>query len=240
MLSSTAPQGDISVLIPAAGKSLRYAAGSEGRSKLAERIAGRSVLGWAVAAFLHRADVAEVVVATGDLQGVRALLDGVDGADRVRVVRGGDCRAASVWEAAKASSPQATLVAVHDAARPAVSQELIDRVVAAARQHVAAGPAMAVSLTIKQASGPLPARIERTIPRQSLWAMQTPQVMRRADLLRAFDLCPLPLDQVTDDLQLLELCGIAAVLVEGEERNLKITHAQDLDFAQRALGGPTA
>jgi 2-C-methyl-D-erythritol 4-phosphate cytidylyltransferase len=49
------------------------------------------------------------------------------------------------------------------------------------------------------------------------------------------DHCPLPLDQVTDDLQLLELCGIGAVLVEGEERNLKITHASDLEVVARSL-----
>jgi 2-C-methyl-D-erythritol 4-phosphate cytidylyltransferase len=65
--------------------------------------------------------------------------------------------------------------------------------------------------------------------------MQTPQVMRRADLLAAFDSCPLPLDRVTDDAQLLELAGRDVWLVPGEERNLKITTAMDLRIAEMLL-----
>ena len=95
---------------------------------------------------------------------------------------------------------------------------------------------MPVSLTIKQADGPLPARVQRTLPRASLWAMQTPQVMRRADLLRAFETCPLPLEQVTDDVQLLELAGQPVWLVEGDERNLKVTTRMDLRVAEMVLG----
>jgi 2-C-methyl-D-erythritol 4-phosphate cytidylyltransferase len=61
--------------------------------------------------------------------------------------------------------------------------------------------------------------------------MQTPQIMRRAALLEAFERCPLPIDQVTDDVQLLELIGHDVWLVQGEERNLKITTRLDLDLA---------
>jgi 2-C-methyl-D-erythritol 4-phosphate cytidylyltransferase len=126
-------------------------------------------------------------------------------------------------------------VAVHDAARPLVSQELIDRTLAAAVEHGAAVPALAVHLTIKQAQGPLPARVQRTVPRQTLWAMQTPQIMRRGALLEAFARCPIPLEQVTDDVQLIELAGGEVWLVEGEERNLKITTAMDLRVAEEHL-----
>jgi 2-C-methyl-D-erythritol 4-phosphate cytidylyltransferase len=62
--------------------------------------------------------------------------------------------------------------------------------------------------------------------------MQTPQVMRRRDLVEAFERCPVPLDQVTDDAQLLELAGREVWLVEGEERNLKITTRMDLRVAE--------
>ena len=61
-----------------------------------------------------------------------------------------------------------------------VSQGLIDRTFAAAREHGAAVPAMPEQLTVKEATGPLPAKVVRTVPRAGLWAMQTPQVMRRA------------------------------------------------------------
>jgi 2-C-methyl-D-erythritol 4-phosphate cytidylyltransferase len=123
-------------------------------------------------------------------------------------------------------------VAVHDAARPLVSQDLINRTLEAALQHGAAVPAMPVHLTIKQASGPLPARVTKTVPRNELWAMQTPQIARRAALLEAFERCPLPLEQITDDMQLLELAGHEVWLVQGEERNLKITTPIDLDLAR--------
>jgi 2-C-methyl-D-erythritol 4-phosphate cytidylyltransferase len=127
-------------------------------------------------------------------------------------------------------------VAIHDAARPLVSDELIERTFAAARAHGAAVPAMPVPLTVKQADGPLPARVQRTLPRHTLWAMQTPQIMRRAALLSAYSNCPLTLDQITDDTQLLELAGEEVWLVAGEERNLKITTQSDLRLAEHFLG----
>ena len=148
---------------------------------------------------------------------------------------GGACRAESVRNAAGRVSGSIDWVAVHDAARPLVSQGLITRTFDAAREHGAAVPAMAVTLTTKQAAGPLPARVVRTVPRQELWAMQTPQMMGRADLVEAFVKCPIPLDQVTDDAQVLELVGRAVWLVEGEERNLKITTPSDLHLAERWL-----
>ena len=61
--------------------------------------------------------------------------------------------------------------------------------------------------------------------------MQTPQIARRADLLDAFERCPIPLDQVTDDVQLLELQGKDVWLVPGDERNLKITTTMDIKLA---------
>jgi 2-C-methyl-D-erythritol 4-phosphate cytidylyltransferase len=131
--------------------------------------------------------------------------------------------------------PDIEWVAVHDAARPLVSAAMIDRVLAAAERYGAAVPARPVTLTIKEADGPLPAPVRRTVPRQTLWSMQTPQVMRRTDLLGAFGRCPLPLDQITDDAQLLELAGRPVWLTDGDERNLKITTALDLRLAELIL-----
>lgn len=112
---------------------------------------------------------------------------------------------------------------------------MIDRTFSQAQIHGAVAAASPVHLTIKQATGPLPAPVRQTLPRHELWAMQTPQVMRRSDLLAAFEACPLPLDQVTDDVQLLELAGKPVWLVAGEERNLKITTPMDLEIAGALL-----
>ena len=222
------------IILPAAGRSVRFGGA---RGKLLELLAGEPVLRHSARAFLSRADVAEIIIAAPQ-DDFSTLLEalGAEGRDpRVRFCRGGENRAQSVRNALTEVSPDLDWVAVHDAARPLVSQELIDRTFAAARQHGAAVPALPVALTIKQAAGPLPARVQRTVPRDSLWAMQTPQAMRRDELLTAFDSCPLPLEQVTDDIQLLELRGRDAWLIPGEERNLKITTRIDFNIAEMFL-----
>jgi len=185
----------------------------------------------------RRPDVAEMIIAApaDDVSTLVASLGPEGGDPRVRFCHGGDSRAQSVRNALQEISPNLKWVAVHDAARPLVSQEVIDRTFAAAQQHGAAVPALPVSLTIKQAAGPLPARVQRTVPRDMLWAMQTPQAMRRDELLAAFDSCPLSLEQVTDDVQLLELRGREVWLIAGEERNLKITTQIDLKIAEMIL-----
>lgn len=214
-------------ILPAAGTSSRYGGP---RNKLLEPLGGSTVLERSVQAFRGRSDVALVVLPA------RGPIELAGGGDRVRVCAGGPSRAHSVLNALRQVPAEVEWVAVHDAARPLVSQGLIDRTLAAAVAHGAAAvPALAVHLTIKQANGPLPAKVQRTIPRQTLWAMQTPQVMRRAALLEAFERCPLPLEQVTDDVQLIELAGGDVWLVEGEERNLKITTAIDLKVAEMYL-----
>ena len=126
-------------------------------------------------------------------------------------------------------------VAVHDAARPLVSHDLIDRLYAHADRNGSAVPAMPVKLTIKQARGPLPALVRSTLPRAELWEMQTPQVMRRVDLIAAYAKCWQPLEAITDDAQLLEVAGLQVWLVPGEERNLKLTTPHDLHVAERLL-----
>lgn len=222
------------IILPAAGRSVRFGGGS----KLLEPLAGEQVIRRAVRAFLCRADVASVVIAApaDELPTLSQAL-GEDARDaRVGFCRGGDCRAQSVRNALERVPPELRWIAVHDAARPMVSQSLIDRTFAAARERGAAVPALPVALTIKQAQGPLPAKVRQTVPRQTLWAMQTPQAMRRNELLAAFESCPIPLEQVTDDAQLLELAGRDVWLVEGEERNLKITTRADLQIAELLLG----
>jgi 2-C-methyl-D-erythritol 4-phosphate cytidylyltransferase len=217
----------IAVLIPAGGSSVRF-----GANKLLAILRGKSVLHRSIEAFIDRPDVERVIVATTATRVEVAH-------PKLHVCAGGANRAESVRRALDAVPASTEFVAIHDAARPLVSQELISRVIDAARTNGAAGPAMAVSLTIKRAATSLPATVEATVPRANLWAMQTPQVMRRADLARAFDSCPIPLDQVTDDLQLLELIGLPATLVSGEERNLKLTTPLDLRLAEMLLQSPS-
>jgi 2-C-methyl-D-erythritol 4-phosphate cytidylyltransferase len=224
------------VILPAAGLSRRF-----GADKLRASLAGSAVLWRTIDAFARRVgtDVASIVLAVpGGVDvwdGAPADIVALRDTGALQAVEGGPSRAHSVLNALRGVPDSVEFVAVHDAARPLVSQALIDRAFAHARTHGSAIPALPVKLTIKQATGPLPAAVQRTLPRSTLWEMQTPQVARRRDLLDAFARCPLPLDQVTDDGQLLELAGLTVWLVEGEERNLKLTTPQDLLLAEQLL-----
>lgn len=222
------------LILPAAGKSVRFGGG---RGKLLEPLAGEPVLRHAVRAFLRRTDVAAIIIAApaDDFSMLHEALGAYAEDSRLLFCRGGESRAHSVRNALQHAPAGVPWVAVHDAARPLVTQEVIDRTFNAARDRGAAVPALPVSLTIKQAVGPLPAKVQATVPRHTLWAMQTPQAMRRSDLQAAFASCPIPLDQVTDDVQLLELAGREVWLVAGEEDNLKITTRTDLRIAELIL-----
>ena len=223
------------VLVPAAGRSVRFGGP---RSKLLEPLGGIPVIRRTIEAFVNCRDVACIIIATGADQSPHEVLGANEGEPvhlKLKFTPGGANRAQSVRLALQQVPSDIAWVAVHDAARPLVSQALIDRTFAAALQYGAAVPALAVQLTVKQAQGPLPAKVQRTLPRHTLWAMQTPQVMRRADLLNAYEKCPLPLDEVTDDVQLLELAGEDVWLVPGEEQNIKITTPVDLRLAELFL-----
>ena len=225
---------EFAVILPAAGRSTRFGSAV---SKLFQHLGDRPVLAWTLAAFAGRDDVRQIVIAATDEQAVEECTKylGKSQRQKLKICPGGTCRAGSVREALVRTSEEIEWVAVHDAARPLVSAALIDRTFALAQQHGAAAAALPVHLTIKQAVGPLPAPVQRTVPREQLWAMQTPQIARRKDLLAAFASCPLPLSEITDDVQLLELAGKTVWLAMGEESNLKITTPLDLQIAEMFL-----
>ena len=124
------------------------------------------------------------------------------------------------------------LAAVHDGARPLVSWQVIDRVVRAANTYGGAAPAIAVKDTIKVVKGGL---VESTPDRASLQAVQTPQVFD-FDLLRgALKKAEEDKVQVTDDCSAVERLGMKIKIVEGDERNLKVTTPLDLKIAELLL-----
>ena len=223
------------LILPAAGGSSRF-----GTNKLLASLAGEPVISRTLSAFLDHPSLGGVVIAASQPNAIRqACVRVLDRAEAqgvpVTFAPGGDCRADSVRNALRLAGTAVEWVAVDDAARPLVSRELIDAALAAGVRYGAATPALPMTLTIKETAGPLPAAVVRTLDRTMLWAIQTPQVARRADLLAAAEQCPVPLPQVTDDLQLLELAGQPTWLIPGDERNLKLTTAMDLPVAEAFL-----
>ncbi len=160
--------------------------------------------------------------------GVVVVVPAAD-ADRERAVAGGATRSESVRAGLAAVPDDATIICVHDAARPFATPELflrvIDAVVAGADGAV---PAVAVTDTIKIVAD---GAVVSTPDRSSLVAVQTPQAFR-ADILRRAHRGG---DASTDDAALVERIGGRVVVVAGEPRNRKITHPDDLEWARRQL-----
>ena len=158
--------------------------------------------------------------------------------DRVRsgamAVRGGASRSASV--AAGLSRVETELVAVHDAARPLVSPELIDELVANLLDHPEAAAVIAaapITDTVKRAGDAH--EVAETVNRDELWAVQTPQVFRTAVLRDALDVAPERIAAATDDAMLVEQAGGKVLLHPSSPGNLKVTTPLDLRIAELLL-----
>ncbi len=148
------------------------------------------------------------------------------------VVAGGKSRQESVHLGLNALSDKVQLAAIHDGARPLITWQVIDRVVRAAHTHSAAAPAIPVKDTIKVVHGGV---VDSTPDRSSLMAVQTPQVFDY-DLLRgALKKALLEEAPITDDCSAVERLGMKVKIVEGDERNIKVTTPMDLKIAQLLL-----
>lgn len=176
--------------------------------------------------------VKEIVIVTReDLIG--PITELCAGLTKVRsVVKGGSSRQESVKLGLLAFSKEVWLAAVHDGARPLVSIELIDKTIRAAHTYGAAAPAIPVKDTIKVYEGGF---IAATPDRSTLRAVQTPQVIDRDLLLGALEKAEQDGTAVTDDCSAVEHIGMRVRLVEGEERNLKVTTPLDLKIAELLL-----
>jgi 2-C-methyl-D-erythritol 4-phosphate cytidylyltransferase len=148
-------------------------------------------------------------------------------------VEGGPVRSDSVRRAL-AAAPEATVAVVHDAARPLLTRDLVERCIAGLDGGfdgaIAASP---VVDTIKQADAD--GRVTRTLDRSTLWAIQTPQVFRADVLRRALDVAESTLAAATDDASLVEAAGGSVRVVEAPPENFKVTGPADLERAARAL-----
>ena len=148
------------------------------------------------------------------------------------VVVGGGSRQESVQLGLNALSNKCKLAAIQDGARPLITHAVIDRTVRAAHSYGAAAPAIPVKDTIKVVKGGV---VDHTPDRASLMAVQTPQVFD-LDLLRgALKKAKIDGAEVTDDCSTVERMGMRVKIVEGDERNLKITTPMDLHIAKLLL-----
>ena len=215
-------------VIVAAGSASRM----QGVDKILEDLDGKSVIARTVETFQNCDAIREIVVVTSP-ERIVAIMDLCAGMDKVKaVVAGGASRQESVSNGLNALSSKVKLAAIHDGARPLVSWQLIDRVVRAANSYGAAAPAIPVKDTIKTVQGGV---VKDTPDRSTLRAVHTPQVFD-FDLIRgALKKAQEDNASVTDDCSAVERLGMSVKIVEGEERNLKITTPLDLAVAKLFL-----
>lgn len=216
----------VTALIAAGGHGARFGAG---QPKQLLTLGGRAILHRAVEAFLASGAVTDVVVAlpVGLVNDPPPYLR----QPNVRVVAGGATRRESVAAAFSAAAAAADFVVIHDAARPLVSAALIARTVQAAIDGGAAIAALRIHDTVKR--GDSAGVIVGTVPRDGLFAAQTPQAFRVDVLRRA--LAAFPGGEATDEAMLVERLGEPVTLVDGDPGNIKITTAEDLRMAEALL-----
>lgn len=219
-------------IIAAAGSGERLAAGIP---KALVALAGRPMVVWSVEAMIASPSITQVIVTAppGSEPEMRSATM-LGSAAPVRMLTGGASRSASVANAL--ARVETELVVIHDAARPLIKPTTIEAALAAlAADPEAAGLVVAapVADTLKQAGDG--GRVERTVARDGLWAIQTPQVFRTKALREALDVGPEALAAATDDAGLVEAAGGTILIHASDELNPKVTTPSDLAMIELVL-----
>ncbi|MGH9719768.1 MAG: 2-C-methyl-D-erythritol 4-phosphate cytidylyltransferase [Bryobacteraceae bacterium] len=234
----------VAVILPAAGLGTRMGRTAE---KSAERVGtsrkqfmlleGLPIFLHTVRKFAACETVSEIVVSVRreDLDWAREMVAQAALAKPVHVVEGGDSRQDSVENALAVVDPATDLVAVHDAVRPFIDLETIQKVIAEASESGAAIVGIVPVDTVKQVGRPHTnrAKIRATIPRERLVLAQTPQVFRYELLRRAFEQARADGFTGTDESSLVErIDDVEVSVVLGSDRNIKITKPTDMELAR--------
>ena len=226
-------QGQFTVILPAAGKSSRF--GDPKQKKIYSELDGRAVWLRAVEPFVNRDDVRQIImaIAAEDREMFERRYRASVAFMNINVIDGGAERTETVARSLEFVDPECEFIAIHDAARPCLSHELVDAVFEAALIHGAALLARRITDTIKRAGDDH--LTTGTVPRDQLYLAQTPQVFRRDLLVKAYAQRSRVAGTITDDCQLVEAMGHGCAVVEGSAFNLKITTHADLKLAAAIL-----
>jgi 2-C-methyl-D-erythritol 4-phosphate cytidylyltransferase len=234
----------VAVILPAAGLGTRMGRASAEKTGTSRKqfmlLDGSPILLHTVRKFAASAHVDEIIVAvrSEDVEWATDLLRSEVRGKPVRVVEGGNSRQQSVENALRSLDPATTLVAVHDAVRPFIDLETIEKVIAEAAETGAAIVGIVPVDTVKQVTRAQTnkAKIRATLPREKLVLAQTPQVFRYDLLVRAFAAAQNDGFTGTDEASLVErLDQVEVSVVLGSDRNIKITKPTDMDLARLFL-----
>jgi len=217
----------VAVVIPAAGSGTRLG----GKPKQFRHLGGAPLLFHTAQVFDRHPDVTELVV-VGDSPSLGHIKEILSPLSKLsQVVIGGATRQESVLAGLNALGDSTSVVLIHDAARPFISDSMISSVIRSAIAHGAAAAAMPVTDTVRYGDN---GHFTTSISRDGLYAMQTPQGFKFSLLLDAFQHAKL--SEATDDVAIMEQMGHCVQIVTGDSRNIKITTQSDWDWAQKVWG----
>ena len=225
--------GRVVAVVPAGGTGKRMGAGTPKQFLM---LGGVPMMLHSLRALERAPSVSEVVLVVPKQDRERALTDVVEryGLKKVmKVVPGGATRQESVHHGLNEVDADVEIVVVHDAVRPFVTEDLIERSIEAARKHGGAIAAVPMKDTPKHVG--LDGLIQRTLDRHELWLAQTPQTFRRALVVEAYRKAEIEHIRGTDDAALTERLGHTVAIVQGSWENIKITTPEDLILAEAIL-----
>ena len=249
------PSMKLAIIIPAGGSSTRFGP----KDKLSQDVDGRALLLRTVEFFTKRDEVQEIIVAgpSKDFDIFKNKFGPSLSFHGVTIVQGGTKgRWESVQNALQVVSDDIDFIAVHDAARPALTNSLFDDVLLASKNFSAVAVALPIHGTVKRSCNDATVigdddviadsilgtnsqakvqayKVSETIDRSNLWELQTPQIFTASLLQKAYES---DISDCTDDAQAVEKLGEAVHLIEGDSRNIKVTTQADLQLIRAIIG----
>lgn len=216
-------------VVPAAGSSRRM-----GEDKLFLPLGGVPVLVRTLRVLETCPEICEIIVVTrrDRIVAVGQMCHDAALSKVHKVVAGGETRAESVLAGIREVNRKAEWIAIHDAARPLVTEDVVFRTMQAARACGAAAPAVPVKDTVKRA---VKGVVQETLDRAELYAVQTPQIFEHGLIQGALEKAVKEKSNLTDDCSAVEQLGMQVMLTEGSYENLKITTPDDLAAAEAIL-----
>ncbi len=217
----------VSVIVVAAGEGKRF-----GGAKPYSLLKGKPILEWSLDTFEAHENVDEVILVLRDDSRKKDF--SARYTKIVSVARGGEKRQDSVLSGFRQIDPtKAEIVLVHDGVRPLVSSELIGRIIKAVQEKGAVVPVIPLKDTVKRVDGQ---EVKKTLEREKLFRVQTPQGFDYSVLKAAFDQAAKEDFYGTDEAVLVERTGKKVYVVQGDPRNIKITTPEDIKIAEAFLG----
>ncbi len=226
-------EADVSVIMPAAGLSLRM--GTNVRKPFI-MIGDKPVFFYTLEKFCKLKRVKEIIFVVNEKDRstvIEKWSDELKACKVTKIVTGGERRQDSIYNGLSHLDSDTKIILIHDAVRPLIQTDEIEAVIKNTEEKGAAIVASPMKLTVKQASSSL--EIIKTVPRHDLWMAQTPQGFKRNLIVNAYDKIKDTNEEFTDDAEVVEKAGHTVGIVSGSYDNIKITRREDLKLAEQLL-----